>query len=395
MKRQAISTLSGIMTSPDRLRSSHHHSQRGPRLFRSWLATSVLLLAVCSAATAAAPPANDNFANAKVVSGLSGTVRGSNVGATFESGEPCDDPYTTSDGGVSVWYQWTAPVTGSAGFSTEGSNLYTLMSVYTGTSVSTLTTVGKNLGYLDDYSFGSEVTFGVVAGTTYYISVDGFNGDTGTITLTYQAYEDHDPVITSPATETAQIGKMFTYQIVATNNPTSYSVTNLPDGLTFDSTRGFISGMPTAPLYYVMTLGATNSSGTGQGTLRMQVYAEGVHPEFFDGEAQLDSGVYFLQFPDGNPFGYYSYLSDSNYIYHFDLGYEYVFDANDGLGGIYLYDFSSGTFFYTSPTFGFPYLYDFSLGSVLYYYPDASQQDHYTTNPRYFYDYATSQIITK
>ena len=349
-----------------------------------------------AAGVAAGAPSNDNFANAKVISGTSGTVRDTNVGATFESGEPCDDPYTNDDGGVSVWYQWTAPVTGYAGFSTEGSNFYTIMGVYTGSSVSTLTTIGKNLGYQDDYSFGSEVTFGAVAGTTYYISVDGFGGDTGTITLTYQAYEDNDPVITSPAMETAQIGKMFTYQIVATNNPTSYSVTDLPDGLTFDSTRGFISGMPTAPLYYVMTLGATNSSGTGQGTLRMQVYAEGVHPEFFAGETQLDSEVYFLQFPNGNFFGYYSYLSDSAYIYHDDLGYEYVFDANDGLGGIYLYDYASSGFFYTSPTFGFPYLYDFSLGSVIYYYPDPNNADHYNTNGlRYFYVFNTGQIISK
>ena len=371
------------------------HARLGLKTALGWLAASALLLASDFVAPAAAAPANDNFAKATVISGTSGTVRGSNVGATFESGEPCDDPYTTSDGGVSVWYKWTSPVTGYADFSTEGSNFYTLLGVYTGGSVSTLTTVGKNLGYLDDYSFGSTVTFGAVAGTTYYISVDGFNGDTGTITLTYQAYEDDEPVITSPAKETAQIGKMFTYQIVATNHPTSYGVTDLPAGLTLDSTRGFISGMPTAPFYTVMGLSATNGSGTGQGTLSLTVLAEGVHPEFFVGEAELDGEVYFLQLPNGNAFGYYSYLSDSNYLYHFDLGYEYVFDANDGLGGIYLYDFASNDFFYTSPVFPFPYLYDFALGSTVYYYPDTTNTGHYTTNPRYFFDYATNTIITK
>ena len=99
---------------------------------------------------------------------------------------------------------------------------------------------------------------------------------------------------------------------------------------------------------------------------------------------------------DGNYFGYYSFLSDSAYIYHFDLGYEYVLDANDGNDGVYLYDFASSTFFYTSPTFPFPYLYDFTLNKVLYYYPDPNNPGHYNTNGvRYFYDFGTGQIITK
>ena len=109
----------------------------------------------------------------------------------------------------------------------------------------------------------------------------------------------------------------------------------------------------------------------------------------------MGDGVYYLTLPDGNPFGFYSFLSDADYIYHFDLGYEYVFDANDGQDGVYLYDFASSEFFYTSPTFPFPYLYDFNLQSVLYYYPNTSEAGHYTTNPRSFYNFTTGQIITK
>ena len=120
-----------------------------------------------------------------------------------------------------------------------------------------------------------------------------------------------------------------------------------------------------------------------------------VAPEFFAGESSLGNGVYYLAFSDGNYFGYYSYLSDPHYIYHFDLGYEYVFDADDGHDGIYLYDFASNTFFYTSPSYPFPYLYDFTLNSVLYYYPAPSNAGHYTSNPRYFYEFKTGTIITK
>ena len=119
-----------------------------------------------------------------------------------------------------------------------------------------------------------------------------------------------------------------------------------------------------------------------------------LHPAFFSGEVSLGNGVYYLQFPNGTPFGYYSYLTDPRFIYHFDMGYEYWFDANDGHSGIYFYDFASNHFFYTSPSFPFPYLYDFSLNTVLYYFPDPNRPGHYTTNPRYFYNFATGQIIT-
>ena len=120
------------------------------------------------------------------------------------------------------------------------------------------------------------------------------------------------------------------------------------------------------------------------------------HPAFFAGESSLGSGVYYLTFPSGNPFGYYSFLPNPAYIYHFDLGYEYVFDANDSNSGVYLYDFASSDFFYTSPGFPFPYLYDFGLQSTVYYYPDPNNAGHYNTNGvRYFYVFSTGQIISK
>ena len=135
---------------------------------------------------------------------------------------------------------------------------------------------------------------------------------------------------------------------------------------------------------------------TGLGTPDFNVLYENLaHASFFSGETALSNGVYYLSFPNGNYFGYYSYFSNPRYIYHFDLGYEYLFDANDGKNGIYLYDFASKTFFYTSPAFPFPYLYDFTLNTVLYYYPNTKSAGHYTTGPRYFYDFATSKTITK
>ena len=108
-----------------------------------------------------------------------------------------------------------------------------------------------------------------------------------------------------------------------------------------------------------------------------------LHPAFFNGEVYLGNGVYYLQFPNGTPFGLYVYLSDPHFIYHFDLGYEYVIDANDAYHGIYAYDFATGAFCYTTPSI-FPFFYDFSLNAWLYYLPGSH-------NPRWFFNLATGQ----
>ena len=118
-------------------------------------------------------------------------------------------------------------------------------------------------------------------------------------------------------------------------------------------------------------------------------------PAFFKGEVALQKGVYYLQFPNTDYFGYYTFLDDPRYVYHFDLGYEYVFDAKDRQNGVYLYDFASNGFFYTNPVFPFPYLYDFNLQAVLYYFPDMNNPGRFASNPRYFYNFATGQIIAK
>lgn len=145
--------------------------------------------------------------------------------------------------------------------------------------------------------------------------------------------------------------------------------------------------------------GTTYTGGDGDhGTVfRLALPGVGpVSPNFFTGQASLGNGAYYLSFSNGDYFGYYSYLSDTRYIYHFDLGYEYVFDANDGKSGVYFYDFKTGDFFYTSPIFPFPCLYDFTLNTVLYYYPDPNNAGHYNTSGiRYFYDFATGKIIIR
>src|SRR5207253_8305531 len=75
------------------------------------------------------------------------------------------------------------------------------------------------------------------------------------------------PVITSPATATGQVGVAFSYQITATNNPTSFNATGLPAGLSVNTSTGLISGTPTTAGTYSVTISATNAGGTGSATL--------------------------------------------------------------------------------------------------------------------------------
>ncbi|HVF27256.1 MAG TPA: NF038122 family metalloprotease [Pyrinomonadaceae bacterium] len=130
-------------------------------------------------------PANDNFANAAQISGVSGTVAGSTVSATKEPGEPSNIPDTT--GGWSVWYRWQAPASGTAVIDTVGSGYDTTLAVYRGSSVAALSLVPN--GANDDIIIGddveSRVTVSVTAGEVYYIVVDGFDGDYGNITLNW------------------------------------------------------------------------------------------------------------------------------------------------------------------------------------------------------------------
>ncbi|MGA3171626.1 MAG: immunoglobulin domain-containing protein [Chthoniobacteraceae bacterium] len=173
---------------------------------------------------------NDNFASATVITGESGVVTGNNEGATKEPGEP---DIAGNSGGKSIWYLWTPLTTGPVTFTTYGSTFDTLLGVFTGSSVTTLTPVMEN----DDYgnTTTSSVTFDAYAGTYYHIAVDGYNGASGSVVLNW-AVNDSLPAITgfSPATgsidTTVQItGSNFTGATSVTLDGTPLSYTILSD----------------------------------------------------------------------------------------------------------------------------------------------------------------------
>src|SRR5262245_14242055 len=79
-------------------------------------------------------PDNDNFATRIPLFGSNPTATGNNTGATFELNEP-DLSFL---GGKSVWWTWTAPSNGSVTITTAGSSFDTMLTVFTGTSLSNL-----------------------------------------------------------------------------------------------------------------------------------------------------------------------------------------------------------------------------------------------------------------
>jgi len=113
-------------------------------------------------------PDNDHFANAEVISGLTGNVPGTNSFATQEAGEP---DHANRGVGTTIWYRWTAPSSGTFAFDTRGSSYDTTLGVYTGTAVNALTVVGSN-DDADDLNIYSRVVFEAVADATYFVAVD-------------------------------------------------------------------------------------------------------------------------------------------------------------------------------------------------------------------------------
>lgn len=144
---------------------------------------AVLVALVCAVPAAAAPPANDDFADAETLPLLSPVATANTTEATAETGEPVHGP----GGGHSLWYTWEAPSTGWFTADTCESGSLNQVAVYTGSAVNELTRIAASA---PEQGFGfcafrivERANFKVQAGTVYKIAVDGSEGETGHVRL--------------------------------------------------------------------------------------------------------------------------------------------------------------------------------------------------------------------
>jgi len=131
---------------------------------------------------------NDKFTNSTQLSGLLVTVTNSFIRTAQEAGEP--SPIADNEEYGSVWFRWTAPVTGSVSISTYGSAFTPALAVYTGSALTNLVekaelgfpgegsgdggsgSPGWRPGRIQENSPSApKLRFQAIAGTNYYIAV--------------------------------------------------------------------------------------------------------------------------------------------------------------------------------------------------------------------------------
>lgn len=111
-----------------------------------------------------------------------------------------------------------------------------------------------------------------LGGNRIYAGTDGWRYRNGVLVST----GDEDlgfiapPVVTGGVVEATQ-GEPFSYQIVATGDPTSYDASPLPPGLAIDQSTGVIFGVPSQRGVFDLTLFASNAGWTRSASLQLTV----------------------------------------------------------------------------------------------------------------------------
>ncbi|MBA4146869.1 MAG: hypothetical protein H0X66_02055 [Verrucomicrobia bacterium] len=155
-------------------------------LFAGWSGSHIgienplnLLMDTNKSLTATFKVRGDDFGMAVPLTGTSILTNGTNVNATREMFEV---DHGGNPGGKSLWWSWTAPSSGTASISTEGSSFPTLLGVYIGNTLTNLL-LATNDTNLSGGSYRARATLGIEGGTTYQIAVDGLNGASGSVQL--------------------------------------------------------------------------------------------------------------------------------------------------------------------------------------------------------------------
>jgi hypothetical protein len=84
----------------------------------------------------------------------------------------------------------------------------------------------------------------------------------GSVTIEADPQLAEYPDLIPISDQTASLENSFSLQLSASNNPTNYSATGLPGGLSIDSASGLISGTPTNSGKFPVTVGVENTYGS-------------------------------------------------------------------------------------------------------------------------------------
>ena len=147
-------------------------------------------------------PANDDLVQATpLASDGTSQLRGSNVGAGREAGEPAHAGLAATS---SVWWRFAPPTKGLLTLGTAGSSFDTVLGLYSGYYVGELTEVAAN----DDRDGDpwSGLTAEVEAGKTYYVAVDGRGGQSGAVVLGYGFKSTAPPASGAPSISSVSAG---------------------------------------------------------------------------------------------------------------------------------------------------------------------------------------------
>ncbi len=111
--------------------------------------------------------------------------------ATPSSPEPddsqCSGTYMNWSNSQDIWFAWTADYSGNAHFTTcDSSSFDTSMALYEGSANNQVTCNGDANGEQGCQSYYSAFDYSVQEGQTYYIRIGGWEGDTGSGTLTIE-----------------------------------------------------------------------------------------------------------------------------------------------------------------------------------------------------------------
>ena len=164
---------------------------------------------------------------------------------------------------------------------------------YSATGLPTGVTINPGTGLIS----GTPSAVGTFHALIYATNASG----TGGSSLTLSVFPPL-PVVTSASKASVYVGRLFEFQVTASNQPASYNASGLPDGLTIGSATGLISGTPSIEGVYLVTVRAVNGSGVAFKTLTLTVAPA---PPLIEGPTTaigaLDKNFSYLIVADGLP----------------------------------------------------------------------------------------------